>query len=71
MGEGWDAALPVEVLGSVGFVVGQEHSADKKGGIIVVLRAYRVRGAADFCGSLLGDGGPSHPGQPAAVMIND
>lgn len=39
MGEGWDVALPVEVLGSVGFVVGHEHRADKKGGIIVVLRA--------------------------------
>lgn len=50
--------------------MGQECGAGREGEVIRG-KTCSVSRAADLSGSLLGDGGPNSPCQPAAVMVND
>lgn len=49
---------------------GQEHGAGREGEVIRG-RTHRVSGAADLSRSLLDDGGPNSPCQPAAMIVNN
>lgn len=50
--------------------MGQEHGAGREGEVIRG-RTRRVSGAADLNRSLLGDGEPNSPCQPAAIIVNN